>query len=132
MIIVSSPSITKDLISKDPDEFVKGESYRGISAWLNNSLLLSEGDRWRHKRSVMGQAFRLASLKAFVPIFNFCTLRLAKLLDERIAQDQNKSSTFDSLDLMTRLTQDIIGLSAFGYDFHSVPSFPHIDEKSHH
>ncbi|MDP2438658.1 MAG: cytochrome P450, partial [archaeon] len=138
LVFVTSPTITKELISKDPDSFEKGDAYNNLKPWLGSSILLSEGEHWRHKRTALGRAFRLAHLKAFAPIFSYSTARLVALLDGRLdgaaaaAGSGRSGLEVDPLDLMTRVTQDIIGLSAFGFDFHAVPSWPLRDPRCNH
>lgn len=132
MVVVADPVVCRDTLARDPQDFAKGPTYKSLQPWLGRSILLSEGSRWGHKRDVMARAFRLAALKSFVPCFQGCTERLASRWRELIEknEDGSRSANVEVLDWMTRLTQDAIGLAAFGYDFHGVDSWPNLDERA--
>ncbi len=103
--------LTKDDIS----HYTKGSGYEDLVPWLGNGILLSEGDEWKAKRKMMSYAFSASALRNLIPVFSKCADELINLLD-----NLPDGAQVDLLDLFTKTTLEIIGLTAFGYSFRSL------------
>jgi cytochrome P450 len=79
------------------------------------SLLVATGDEWKTNRHIMSKAFRWEYLKDMVPTINLTGERLAKAL----AQNTGKG-VIDLFQLMKLATLEVIGATAFGYEFASL------------
>ncbi len=82
----------------------------GPDKYFANMLSFLEGDRWKEMRSTMSPIFTSGKLKGMNPAMN-------KIADELVAflkQYAESGKEFDTKDVMSRLTLDVIAECGFG------------------
>mmetsp|Transcript_18105 Transcript_18105/g.39342 ORF Transcript_18105/g.39342 Transcript_18105/m.39342 type:complete len:463 (-) Transcript_18105:22-1410(-) len=88
------------------------------------SLLTTEGDSHARQRKYLNPAFHFTHLKTFVPVFCLQARTLADTWRRHLSQLASGES-FAELNIseeMNKVTLDIIGITAFGFDFEAAKS----------
>eukprot|EP01120_Amphizonella_sp_Union-15-10_P001079 TRINITY_DN1113_c0_g1_i1.p1 TRINITY_DN1113_c0_g1~~TRINITY_DN1113_c0_g1_i1.p1 ORF type:complete len:497 (-),score=74.65 TRINITY_DN1113_c0_g1_i1:42-1532(-) len=102
-------------IFKDTATFGKGQSQNKYGErFLGDSVLLSEGETWKHQRQIINPAFTPTAIQNFMPIFlSVCqqTIQMLKQLD---------GQPIDVYQLFKKLTLDGLGIAAFGESLQSI------------
>lgn len=110
-VFVADPDVIKQIMQNDPANFTKGSTYNSIKrGWLDNTLVVSEGEEWRQKRAVYVRAFRLGAVRSYVPIF-------AEIADATAAQWQaqhEKGEVIDAVHCFESVAFEAIGQAGFG------------------
>jgi cytochrome P450 len=117
-VVISSPSALKHVLVTNVRNYPKGyRTQRVLSGILGSSLLTTHGEEHSRQRAYIAPAFHYVRMEKFHRVFAERTQKLCQVLH------QNKAgSTVDITDAMTKLTLDIIGLTACGYDFNATGS----------
>jgi cytochrome P450 len=82
---------------------------------VGKSVLTSHGADHSRQRAYLSPAFHFANFEKFHKVFNECASKLC----ETLKSDQ-KERNVDISEAMTKMTLDIIGLTAFGYNFNAL------------
>ncbi|KAF2068082.1 hypothetical protein CYY_010592, partial [Polysphondylium violaceum] len=118
MIFTKDIEVSKYVLSnQNIDSFTKPPDESGVMIKLaKNSILISEGDNWRHHRSIISPPFSSINIKSMVPSI---LLKVDQFLN---FIKKNNHGSLDIHSCSTKLTFDIIGLLSMGYDFNSFNS----------
>lgn len=109
IVVVTHPESAK-LVLKNNETIQKFSRQKTIfSALIDTSLLFTNGETWRHQRSVMAPAFHYDYIKNMMPLF-------IQKSEEAFGRFP-KNEVFDVKPWMSHMTVDIIGLASFGVDF---------------
>ncbi|KAH9129271.1 hypothetical protein AeMF1_000629 [Aphanomyces euteiches] len=81
-----------------------------------DGLLSTEGETHHHQRKMLMPHFGFAKVREFIDIFARHTRQLSK----HLKQVADQGVAVDMHDFFTKLTLDVIGVSAFGYNFGSL------------
>eukprot|EP00456_Euglypha_rotunda_P012657 TRINITY_DN13644_c0_g2_i3.p1 TRINITY_DN13644_c0_g2~~TRINITY_DN13644_c0_g2_i3.p1 ORF type:complete len:389 (+),score=56.63 TRINITY_DN13644_c0_g2_i3:27-1193(+) len=95
-----------------------------LKEFLGNGLLTSEGIDHAVQKKGMSQAFHFQNLRAYVEVFVDKANLMAEWLDRNIAS-KPEGFYVNMHRVLNAVTLDIIGVTAFGYDFdalHSIDS----------
>jgi len=85
---------------------------------FGEGLLLLEDDIHRAHRKMIQPSFNYSKVNEMIPIFEGKAKRLISIWEG--IQERTKSLEIEITRQMSNLTLDIIGLAAFGYDFHAI------------
>eukprot|EP00930_Biecheleria_cincta_P000487 TRINITY_DN10105_c0_g1_i1.p1 TRINITY_DN10105_c0_g1~~TRINITY_DN10105_c0_g1_i1.p1 ORF type:complete len:469 (+),score=89.60 TRINITY_DN10105_c0_g1_i1:81-1487(+) len=116
MLVIKSVSIVDAQVVKwvtrnDPARFTKGSGYESIQrGWLDNSLVLSEDEEWRRKRSVYNRAFKLSAIRSYVPLF----IEIAEAAASKWKQHHEKQEVIDAVRSFESVALEAIGQAGFG------------------
>ncbi|RHZ02408.1 hypothetical protein DYB26_009532 [Aphanomyces astaci] len=119
-VLITDPEALKHVFNTKADNYPRSTDSRLFLRVCEiiggDGLLSSEGDAHTHMRKMLMPHFGFAKVRQFIDVFAGQTQALSAQLD-RLA---DTNAPVDMHDLFTKLTLDIIGLSAFGYDFQSL------------
>ncbi|XP_039751228.1 cytochrome P450 4c3-like [Pararge aegeria] len=65
----------------------KSDTYKFLAPWLGNSLLLSSGKEWYHRRKLLTKAFHFNILKKFMDTFNTETEHFIKQVEKETLEE---------------------------------------------
>lgn len=89
---------------------VKSTGYDFLTPWLGEGLLLSKGAKWHKHRKIITPAFHYGILESFCDIF----AEKSKILVDKLETHCGTDEPFDIYKYITRVTLDIICMSAMG------------------
>ncbi|EQC34485.1 hypothetical protein SDRG_07813 [Saprolegnia diclina VS20] len=117
-ILLTDPEALKHVFLTHGDTYPRDPTARRFLSNLTggDGLLSSEGDVHTGMRKLLMPHFGYAKVKTFVDVFQHHTAHLMRHLDTVVAS----GASVDMHDLFTKLTLDVIGVSAFGYNFESL------------
>ncbi|OQR92086.1 hypothetical protein ACHHYP_04099 [Achlya hypogyna] len=117
-VILTDPDALKHIYQTNGDNYPRDTSSRSYLRHLigGDGLLSSEGRAHKDMRKLLAPHFAFGNVKSFVGVFQRHTHRLCAYLDSV----DGTGLSIDLQNLFTQLSLDIIGLSAFGYDFGSL------------
>ncbi|KAF2210353.1 hypothetical protein CERZMDRAFT_99417 [Cercospora zeae-maydis SCOH1-5] len=117
-VLILSPSALREvLIDKAYNDFQKPPLNRQRLAMFGNGLLVSDGEEHRAQKKKMLPAFAPRNIRALVPTMWAKACTLADLLRQEVL------CSGDDLELTpwtSRAALDIIGVAAWGKDFHAL------------
>ncbi|ETV79932.1 hypothetical protein, variant 3 [Aphanomyces astaci] len=133
-ILLTDPEALKHVLTTHSDIYPRDDGTRMIFRDLigGDGLLSSENATHAQQRRMMQPLFRHDNIKSFLGMFHH---HVRRLQDEHLARLQlsppstppaNTTQTVDMHELFTKLTLDIIGVSAFSYEFDALA--PHQDK----
>ena len=120
-VLVTEPKLVKRVLSTNARNYTKpGFIQQRLSRILGTGLLTTEGAEHTRHRTGISPAFHWTKLQAFVPEFSRCAMKLADLWDRAVETGNGQLHIDNIHEPLSQLTLDILGLTAFGYDFHSL------------
>eukprot|EP00960_Hanusia_phi_P073896 768109-Hanusia_phi.AAC.5 len=118
-VVVSDPKAIKHILVSKPDSFPKMPlDLFLIKRAIGNGLLVVEGSQHARQRKIISEAFHFDAISKIYPIFVQATEKLLSKW-ERLCSSK-KSPLIDAREEFSFITLDVIGLSAFGFDFKAV------------
>ena len=107
-VFVTRPSLIIELLGSVERSFTNAEFGPMFRALLGESVVVSRGDAWRRKRSLIQPALRPRQVREFAPI----------MVDtaEEMAESWTPGERIDVLSEMSRLTQRIVLRTLFGVE----------------
>eukprot|EP00747_Dinoflagellata_sp_TGD_P179146 gnl/TRDRNA2_/TRDRNA2_29455_c0_seq1.p1 gnl/TRDRNA2_/TRDRNA2_29455_c0~~gnl/TRDRNA2_/TRDRNA2_29455_c0_seq1.p1 ORF type:complete len:493 (+),score=83.79 gnl/TRDRNA2_/TRDRNA2_29455_c0_seq1:63-1481(+) len=112
-VSVADAQIVKYITRNDPARFTKGSTYSVVKrGWLDDSLVVSEGETWRRKRSVYTRAFKIGAIRSYVPVFS----EIADATAESWRAHHEKQQSVDAVAGFQSLALEAIGRAGFGTD----------------
>ncbi|KAH9090290.1 hypothetical protein Ae201684P_014097 [Aphanomyces euteiches] len=116
---VADPEAIKHILVSNAKNYPRGRVPRAILKEFTGGigLLSSEDPIHNAQRKMLHPQFTQAKLKTFVSLFASHAQEFAKMLYEALVKDSNSSPIIDMQSDMTKLSLDIIGDAAFGFDF---------------
>jgi len=110
-VMVTHPDTAKEVLKND-EMFPKGSFTISLfGRMLDESLVAANDDLWKHQRTVMSPAFHFDYIKGMVPMFIEKTEELLSKLPV---------GKVEVTHFLYHFTVDVLGLAAFGVDFHSL------------
>lgn len=120
-ILVSDPAWITHVLVTNAKNYSR-ENYAGVEFVRKvvgeSSLILISGEDHKRLRRFASPAFKPSLLKSFVSVYVLCANRLVNTWKAMCRVE----STVNIRSGLINTTIDVIGLSAFGYDFHSFDS----------
>ncbi|KAI0360870.1 cytochrome P450 [Trametes cingulata] len=93
------------------------ENLKFLTYVFGKGLLFVRGEEHRRQRRIMNPAFGPAQIRDLTDIFHQKTIQLREQWAQSVSGGAKQVNVMKDL---TRLTQDVIGLAGFNYDFHSL------------
>ncbi|OQS05509.1 hypothetical protein THRCLA_02376 [Thraustotheca clavata] len=117
-ILLTDPEGLKHVYQTNNDNYPRDPVTRRFLSNMTggDGLLSSEGQIHHGMRKLLMPHFGFGKVKSFVEIFNENVNKLSEQLDPLV----QANTTVDMHDYFTKLTLDVIGMSAFGYNFGSL------------
>jgi len=114
-LLITDPEIVKQVMIKDFDHFVDRRSFKveGRDKYSNEMLTNAEGAHWKGVRSVLSPTFSSGKMKNMFPLVMEKADALMKKLHKVTGKDETK---VDMKNFFGRLTVDVIGTCAFGFE----------------
>lgn len=131
-VMVADPDAMKHIFVTNSKNYTKGKmQLRQLKKLIGGvGLLSAEGEEHARQRKAASPAFRFDSLKHFVGTFAEKTQVLVTKWNRSLDESDNGSVEVEVTDIMKSLTLDIIGQTAFGYDFNAQGDDPnHITQS---
>ncbi|OQR90838.1 hypothetical protein ACHHYP_05194 [Achlya hypogyna] len=115
-LLLTDPEAIKHVYATNGDNYPRDPAARRFLSNLTSGdgLLSSEGQTHTGMRKLLMPHFGFAKVKTFVDVFARHTAELTAYLATQTATPIDMHAVF------TKLTLDVIGVSAFGYDFKSL------------
>ncbi|CAK1362501.1 unnamed protein product [Cercospora beticola] len=117
VLILSPNALREVLIDKPYNDFQKPPLNRQRLAMFGNGLLVSDGEEHRAQKKKMLPAFAPRNIRALVPTMWSKAWKLADLLREDV---QRNGADLELTPWTSRAALDIIGVAAWGKDFHAL------------
>jgi len=114
-LLITDPEIVKQVTIKDFDHFVDRREFKieGKDEYANDMLTLTKGAHWKGVRSALSPTFSSGKMKNMFPLVMAKADTLMKKLHKITG---NGESTVDMKNYLGRLTVDVIGSCAFGFE----------------
>ncbi|CAK4074756.1 unnamed protein product [Aphanomyces euteiches] len=124
-LFVTDPEALKHIFTTNGENYPRGEAIRAFLRDVigGDGLLSTEGETHHHQRKMLLPHFGFGKIKDFVDVFATHANELCKQL-QPFADDPNVS--VDMFNYFTKMTLDVIGISAFGFHFNALR-----EESSH-
>lgn len=120
-VLITSPGALKRVLVTNVRNYPKAVRTRRIlSRLVGDSLLTVEGDEHSRQRMYLSPAFHFVHHARFQAVFSRCADALAKQWSAKAAATGGGAFLVDVHTTMTKMTLDIIGLTAFGYNFNAL------------
>lgn len=113
-----NPEIVSNVLFRDKANWGKitPQTFKVIHELLGESVIISEGEKWKHQRAMMNPSFALKHVRNIVPGF----VDVADKLVDKLQSFQRESGTFEVYYWVSRCTLDILGSSGFHLNFDSM------------
>ncbi|CAL4141423.1 unnamed protein product, partial [Meganyctiphanes norvegica] len=114
-LIITDPEVVKSVTIKDFDHFVDRRQFKidGKDKYANEMLTAAEGSHWKGIRSVLSPTFSSGKMKNMFPM----VMGKADILMKKLHKITGNSETeVDMKNYIGRLTVDVIGTCAFGFE----------------
>lgn len=109
-IFLIHPETVKEILKRS-NLIDKSKFYNNLKNLLNESLLISSGDKWRAKRKLLNPTFHFQILEEFQSIFNKYSNILVKKLE-----NQEQGKPFELFQIVSLCALNIIGETAMGIE----------------
>ncbi|PBK70153.1 cytochrome P450 [Armillaria solidipes] len=92
------------------------DSFRILQAFMGQGLVSVGGEIHRRQRKILGPAFAASQLRLFLTVFQASAVKLTEQINERVGE----SKELNVLEWTSKAALDIIGITAFRYQFNSL------------
>jgi cytochrome P450 len=106
VIFLGDPALIGEVLLDKEDAFIKDRVTRGLSIFLGNGLLTSEGEFWRKQRKLIAPRLTKKHIATYANAMVKCALSYADTLKEGEIGDVHAA--------MTRVTLEIVTETLFG------------------
>jgi cytochrome P450 len=123
-VFVADIGLARELLSQERyGAFQKGNFYQLAAPLIGSGMLAApDGPDWKHTRRMATPGFHPSMLRLAVTVAAETTRKMCERWERTIAAARGPAAGFEAnmLDEMLRLTVDVLGRTAFSYDFLSV------------
>lgn len=121
--LICDPDLIRDITIKDFDYFVN-HNFRldkDLDPLLGRTLFSMSNQPWREMRSTMSPLFTGSKMRFMLTLMNESVRDFNHFIREDIEKNsKSKGLEYNMMDLMMRLTNDIIGSAAFGIEINTL------------
>ncbi|KAK1236103.1 hypothetical protein PQX77_000647 [Marasmius sp. AFHP31] len=122
MLVISDPRAIRQVYHDAVQDYPEVREIRRITEMMfGKGVLWAIGEDHKRQRRVLSPAFSISHMREFWPLFQTHTTHLADKWDHEL---QGKDATIDVIPWLHKAALDIIGESAFNYQFHALDSKP--------
>ncbi|KAG9411386.1 hypothetical protein AC1031_017025 [Aphanomyces cochlioides] len=117
-VMLTDPEAIKHVFVTHSDNYPRSNGIRSFLRDIvgGDGLLSTEGETHQHQRKMLMPHFGFGKIKDFINVFAHHAGQLSRHLKQIVDQDV----AVDMHEFFTKLTLDIIGVAAFGYNFGSL------------
>ncbi|KAL9961627.1 hypothetical protein ACROYT_G030609 [Oculina patagonica] len=119
-VYLTDVDLVKQVLVTNCYKYLRPSALRLAIPSLGNSLVTSNGKDHAWQRKMINPAFSYANLKGMLPFMKTAADDVVQLWKDKLQQSQNDYADVMVHSDLTRLAMDVIGQSAFGYQFKSV------------
>ena len=119
-LVINDLELAKQMFIKDFDHFVDRREFKGGHEYLDNMMMMMEGEEWKQMRSIMSPIFTSGKLKNMNKLFNKVGRDFAEHLD-KLAQGKDE---VNARDLSSRYTTQVIASTGFGLEISAFADDP--------
>ncbi|KAJ3881037.1 cytochrome P450 [Lentinula edodes] len=121
MLMVADPKALQYVTVTSGYRFPKPEDVRQITTFLmGRGILNAEGVIHNRHRKALNPAFSAKQLRQFLGLFQRSTRRLVENWQQELGNSASEGSVINVTKWLPKITLDVIGQSAFNYDFGSL------------
>lgn len=121
--MILDPDLIRDITIRDFDYFVNHffQLDKQLDPLLGRSLFSMSNQPWREMRSTMSPLFTGSKMRYMLSLMNERVHDFnAYIRNDILSKTKTNSQEYNMMELMMRLTNDIIGATAFGIDLNSL------------
>ncbi|XP_068743942.1 cytochrome P450 4c21-like isoform X1 [Montipora capricornis] len=119
MVYVSDPELIRFVTVKNPHKFERTKFVSLVVPSISKGLFVAVGKAHARQKRIIGPAFSSANLQGFLGIFLENSKNLVKHWGNQLKKHEH-SIDIELLDDLSHLTLDVIGQTAFGYNFNTI------------
>ncbi|KAK3485437.1 cytochrome P450 [Neurospora hispaniola] len=117
-MLITKPAPLADILVHRPYDFVKHDAIRNfLRPILGNGLVIVEGEQHKFLRKNTQPAFKFGHIKELYPTMWTKAIEMNHVLKEEL-REKGKDTSVEINAWAGKVTLDIIGIAAFGRDFH--------------
>ncbi|KAK0207526.1 cytochrome P450 [Armillaria fumosa] len=117
ILFVADPKALQCILHSSGYRYKKPRDARHFSkAFVGPGIGAVEGRDHQRQRKILGPAFAPSQLRLFLKVFQACTLKLIEKTNECVGEGKE----INVLQWANKVTLDIIGITAFRYEFNSL------------
>lgn len=117
VLLLRDPELIKDVLIRDFSKFEeRGFNVNERAEPLSTNLLNLEAKRWRPLRTKLSPLFTSGKLKEMFGLILECSQHFDQYLEKVVARGE----AFDTRELTSKFTTDVIGSCAFGIDMNTL------------
>ncbi|KAK0470685.1 cytochrome P450 [Armillaria novae-zelandiae] len=117
ILSIADPKALHYILHSAGNQFKKPRDTRRFSdALMGPGVGTVEGTDHQRQRKILGPAFATSQLRLFLEVFQGCTLKLIEKTNECLGEGKE----INALQWASKVTLDIIGVTAFRYDFNAL------------
>ncbi|XP_046915911.1 cytochrome P450 4c3-like [Dermatophagoides farinae] len=119
LIVVHRADSAEKILSSNHTFLDKDHHYRMMKPWLNEGLLVSGGNKWRHRRKLLTPTFHFNILEQFITVMNEQAQILSNVIEQKQQHTDGDEKFLNIVPLMTNATLDVISETAMGVKIQS-------------
>ncbi|KAJ4486289.1 cytochrome P450 [Lentinula aciculospora] len=118
-LMIADPLAIQYVFHTSGYRFPKGRDSQQVTKMMfGRGIVWAEGEVHNRQRKALNPAFSASQLRQFLDLFQRSTSRLAKKWkEEELADARDSGKVINVTHWLPKITLDVIGESAFGYDF---------------
>nr|AZR39467.1 cytochrome P450 [Agasicles hygrophila] len=110
MSVMTSDVKLIEAILKSTTHITKSNTYDLFRPWLNDGLILSDGQKWKNRRKICTPSFHFKIIKNYLEIFKDAAENMAN----KLRDFADTGTEIDIMEFSSGLSLDVICESAFG------------------
>lgn len=121
--LINDPDLIRDITIKDFDYFLNHHFQldKQLDPLLGRTLFSMSNQSWRDMRSTLSPLFTGSKMRFMLTLINERVQDFnAYVRNDIVSKTKTNSQEYNMMDLMMRLTNDIIGSTAFGLDINTL------------
>lgn len=115
-LMIRDPDLLKQLTVKDFDHFTDHSNVIEDEPLWSKNLFVLRGEEWRDMRATLSPAFTSSKMRGMFNLMDECAKTFISYLDK----NTDAVTTYDTKDLFTRYSNDVIATCAFGVTCNSL------------
>jgi cytochrome P450 family 4 subfamily V len=114
-LVILTKAHTAEVVLSSTKQIEKSVNYDFLKKWIGEGLLISGGEKWRHRRKLLTPTFHFSILSSFVDVYN----RQSKILVKQLKPMVDDNLPFNMFPYIGRCALDIICETAMGIEINA-------------